>query len=341
MKKNPNFPPISVIILTRNSEKTLKQCLMGIKMQTYPSVQEVLLIDGGSKDATFSIAEESELPIRVIKGGYPTNQEARRAVGIDSARNDYILSLDSDNYILDKSWLKKMVEPFMSDNTLAASQTLRYAAPKNTDSINRYFGLFGAGDPVAYYLRKTDRLSWAQDTWNLRGSILSENKNYYIVQFDPNNYPTLGCNGLVFRKSIITKAHWNNPTEYFHTDVFVDIGRKGFNRFAIVKNEIYHHSSNNIISYFAKRNRYMQMHHQDLHRKRRYLVFDPKDSSDVRNLLMYMFFSTTLVVPLMDAMKGYLKKPDLAWFLHPIMCFITTCVYGWATFNKFRRSIFT
>lgn len=340
MKKTSKFPPISIIILTRNSAKTLKPCLGFIRKQTYPSIQEVLIVDGGSTDNTVSVAKASKLPVRIINGGYPTNQEARRAVGIENAKNDYCVSLDSDNYILDKNWLVRMIEPFMFDNTIAASQTLRYSVPKNTDSINRYFGLMGAGDPVAYYLRKTDRLSWAEDRWNLRGSILSENKNYYIIEFDPNKYPTLGCNGLIFRKSIITKSQWKNPSEYFHTDVFVDIGRKGFNRFAVVKNEIYHHSSDNLFSYFAKRNRYMQIHHQKLHSHRRYLVYDPSDPEDVKNLMRYIFISITFVVPTLDALRGYLKRPDLAWFLHPAMCFITTCVYAWVTINKFRRSLF-
>src|SRR3989344_3829584 len=146
------YPELSIIIVSLNSQRTLKDCLAYIKKQTYPKIKEVLLVDGGSKDNTLIIAKNSGLPIKIIKAAYENNQEARRAIGIQKAKNEICAMIDTDNFITDKNWLKAMVEPLVDNKLIAASQTLRYSAPKNSSLLNRYFGLLGSADPVAYYL---------------------------------------------------------------------------------------------------------------------------------------------------------------------------------------------
>lgn len=52
------WPSISVIIPTYNSEKVLKSCLESIKGQDYPKERiEVIVVDGGSQDTTTKIAQ--------------------------------------------------------------------------------------------------------------------------------------------------------------------------------------------------------------------------------------------------------------------------------------------
>ncbi len=328
-------PKISIIIVSLNSERTLHSCLSYIKEQTYSGIDEILLIDGGSTDKTLDIAKRFDLPIKIIHGGYPNNQEARRAIGIEKAKNDICAFIDTDNYIVQKTWFKNMIRPLLEDETIAASQTLRYAVPKNTTILNRYFGLFGAADPVAYYLGKADRLSWAFERWNLLGAVIYENKNYLTVEFDVDNYPTLGCNGIVFRKSTLLKANWGLPENYFHTDVFVDIAKKGYHRFAIVKNEVFHNTADNFINFFEKRKKYMRQHYQNLFLKRRYRIFNSKKPADILKLFFFIIYSLTIIEPLYQSARGYLKKKDLAWFIHPLVCLGIIFVYGQITVHNF------
>ncbi|OGK16408.1 hypothetical protein A2774_03050 [Candidatus Roizmanbacteria bacterium RIFCSPHIGHO2_01_FULL_39_12c] len=333
------YPELSIIIVSLNSQRTLKDCLAYIKKQTYPKIKEVLLVDGGSKDNTLIIAKNSGLPIKIIKAAYENNQEARRAIGIQKAKNEICAMIDTDNFITDKNWLKAMVEPLVDNKLIAASQTLRYSAPKNSSLLNRYFGLLGSADPVAYYLGKSDRLSWAYDDWRLLGQVIADKKNYYIVKFNPDNFPTVGANGIVFKRSMLLKSNWKNPENYFHTDVFVDIARKGYDEFAIVKNEIFHNTADNLISFLRKRKKYMKLHHQNLQKSRRFLVYNPKNLADVAALILLVFISLTFVVPLIDSFRGYLKKKDAAWFLHPFVTFGITVVYAQATIYKLLRKI--
>lgn len=54
--KSGNYPMISIIIATYNSEKYLEQCIMSVLSQSYSNF-ELLVIDGGSTDNTVSIVK--------------------------------------------------------------------------------------------------------------------------------------------------------------------------------------------------------------------------------------------------------------------------------------------
>jgi glycosyltransferase involved in cell wall biosynthesis len=335
-----NFPPISIIIVTLNSQRTIKECLGHIQKQNYPNVSEVLIVDGGSSDKTLDIVRMSKLQVKVIEGSYRNNQEARRAVGIENAKNEICAFIDSDNFMLDMNWLKQMVQPLLIDKEIIATQTLRYAVPKNASALNRYFGLIGGADPVSYYLGRNDRLSWAFSRWNLLGKVILENKNYIKIEFEPNNYPTVGCNGVLFRKSFLQKSNWGKPENYLHTDVFVDIGKLGYNKFGIVKNEIFHNTAGNPISFLLKRRKYMQIYHQKMNKKRRQLVFNSNNINDVLKLTLFVIYFSTILEPLIESIIGYVKKRDIAWFLHPVICFGMGLIYIEATLRMYAGKLF-
>jgi len=83
---------ISVTILTKNNEKYIRQVLDSTR-----SFDEVLLYDNGSKDKTLDIASEYA-HVNIIKGPFlgfgPSHNRAS-----DLAKNDWILSIDSDEVI--------------------------------------------------------------------------------------------------------------------------------------------------------------------------------------------------------------------------------------------------
>ena len=41
----------------------------------------------------------------------------------------------------------------------------------------------------------------------------------------------------------------------------------------------------------------------------------------------------TVIRPLIDSVRGYIKKPDIAWFLHPIFCITVPILYIFVTFK--------
>lgn len=89
----------SLIIPTYNVEKYIKKCLDSVLNQTYTNY-EIIIINDGSTDNTSKILEsyKSNKKIKII------NQENKglssaRNLGVSNAKGDYILFIDSDDFI--------------------------------------------------------------------------------------------------------------------------------------------------------------------------------------------------------------------------------------------------
>ncbi len=331
---NKKLPSLSIVIVNKNGGAKLEQALKTIDSQDYPKeLIEILLIDGGSTDSSKDLA--AKYGANFINGGFSDNQEARRHVGIQNAKNEIIVSIDSDNYMPETNWLQKMVAPLMEDKEIFASQTLYYDYRKFDRYLSRYFSLFGVNDPVAFYLNKADRMAHYNQEWSLAGMAVDK-KSYYKVTFD-KEMPTVGCNGFLIRRDVINSV-LTVPENFFHIDIIYDLVCSGHRNIAFVKTSIVHDTSDNLFHLLKKRFVYFAEHSVKLESKRRYKVFDPSLRTDKRNLLKFVFYSVTLVKPTYDAIKGFLKKPDLAWFAHPVVCLAFLGTYGYATFLKTTKS---
>ena len=99
MKKNlQNL--VSVIIPVYNVQQYLPQCLESVCNQTYSRI-EIIVVDDGSKDTSGTIADEyaeKDERITVIHKANGGLSSARNE-GIDHAKGEYYLFVDSDDYI--------------------------------------------------------------------------------------------------------------------------------------------------------------------------------------------------------------------------------------------------
>lgn len=324
-----NFPFISIITVTYNVENKIKFVLKSLGKQKYPrNKMEIIIVDGGSFDNTLKILSKSKLPIRVINGKYKGDQEARRAVGLEQAKGDIVAYIDSDNYLPHPFWLQKMVLPFIQHPGIVGAFTLRYGYRKNDNLLNRYFSLLGSADPVDHFLGKGERLSYLYNKWNRYGKIILQKKDYFLVQFDSNLFPTLGANGFLARKGIWKRCGLT-PKTYVHVDAAYVLSLKGYNLYAIVKDSIIHDTATTLISFIKKRVSYISFYRRNT-LKRKYKVFDISSSHDLKNLILFIFYSVTFIGPLIFAIRGYFKKNDLAWFMHPFFCFTVSIIYSYA-----------
>lgn len=101
----------SLILPVYNVELYLKECIGSILKQTYTDY-ELILVDDGSTDGSGAICDEyaeKEKQIKVIHKANGGSSDARNA-GIETAQGEYIIYLDSDDYIISDRFLEKLSE---------------------------------------------------------------------------------------------------------------------------------------------------------------------------------------------------------------------------------------
>ena len=322
---------ISVIIPTYNSSRTIELTLKSLDMQDFPkNLIEIIIVDGGSKDATLEIVKK--YPVIVINvSSKKQNAEYNKGVGVNKAKNDILLLIDHDNVLPHKKWFQNMLKPFLEHREVVGVEPLRFHYDKSMTPLDRYFALIGGTDPVPYYLKKNSHLSWAFDRYNLIGNPVDKGK-YYIVKFTPDEIPALGGNGAAIRRKLLLSEANSDPENFFHIDVQVDLIRKGYNTYAFTKDSIIHLTNNKLFPFLSRRKYFIEKYYFKDQEKRRYSVFQGK--KDLPLLIYYLFISLTIIKPTYDALRGYVKINDPAWFIHPLMCFAMVFVYGIPTLKE-------
>ena len=329
--------PISVVIATFNSERTLDKTLSSIRAQNYPQANiELILADGGSVDSTKEIGKKYGAKIISVPS---LNQSAEynKGYGLQYATGEYILCVDHDNILPHKEWLNRMLQPHLENQDVVASETLRYRYDKNLTALDRYFALFGVNDPVPYYLGKADRLDYIHDKYNLIGNA-SDCGDYYLVDFDqtnPRRIPTLGANGFLIKKKYFEKSN-HKPEQYFHIDINVDLVKQGYTKYAFIKDDIIHLTNSKFLNFLKRRKQFMDQYYLKNFSARRYSVFYPEDSV---KLAIFIIYTITFIKPLFDSIRGWMKIKDNAWFIHPFMCWVMLYIYGLSTIKGFIRKL--
>lgn len=88
------LPPVSVVLPTLNERGYVTDCLTSLLAQDYPSIDEILVVDGGSDDGTRDLVEAFGGPVRVVDNPRVTAAAAMN-VGLAEAANDLIVRVDA------------------------------------------------------------------------------------------------------------------------------------------------------------------------------------------------------------------------------------------------------
>ena len=110
MKRNDLVTSVSVIIPTKNSERTIQRCLESITRQTHEHL-EILVVDGKSVDNTIKIAAKFDVTILTVEGERTTakNFASKKANG------QFLLFLDSD-MLLEPTVIEECVRAIEPEN---------------------------------------------------------------------------------------------------------------------------------------------------------------------------------------------------------------------------------
>ena len=95
------MPKFSIIIPVYNVEKYIKKCLDSVFNQTYKDF-EVIVVNDGTKDNSMDIVKEYDVKIINQRNG---GLSSARNKGVEKAKGEYIIFLDSDDY-----WENELLE---------------------------------------------------------------------------------------------------------------------------------------------------------------------------------------------------------------------------------------
>lgn len=101
---------VSVIIPVYNVENYLRRCLNSVQNQTYSNI-EIIVIDDGSKDNSGNICDEfskNDSRFKIIHKENGGLSDARNK-GLEHACGEYVLFVDSDDYI-ERDAIKRLLE---------------------------------------------------------------------------------------------------------------------------------------------------------------------------------------------------------------------------------------
>jgi glycosyltransferase involved in cell wall biosynthesis len=86
--------PVSIVLPTLNERCYVTDCLDSLLGQDYPSVDEILVVDGGSEDGTRELVEARGGKVRLVDNPGVTAAAAMN-VGLAEARNELIVRADA------------------------------------------------------------------------------------------------------------------------------------------------------------------------------------------------------------------------------------------------------
>ena len=196
---------ISVITVTYNSAKTIRDTIESVIKQNHPDV-EFLIIDGASKDDTIKIAESYGDKITKIISEPDNGIFDAMNKGIRNATGDVIAILNSDDFYTDENVLSEVAKKFTQEPELGCVYgDLYYVDQDDTSKIKRVWkskpykkGLFKTGWMPAhptFFVRKEiyeqhgafydDRTLWVAADYEimLRFIVKHETPVGYIPKF--------------------------------------------------------------------------------------------------------------------------------------------------------------
>lgn len=98
---------LTIVTVSLNSHSTIRQTIESVLSQTYNDI-EYILIDGGSKDGTVDIITEFDEQLNYWETTPDSGIAHAMNKGLSNAKGDYVLYLNSDDYLINKESIEKV-----------------------------------------------------------------------------------------------------------------------------------------------------------------------------------------------------------------------------------------
>lgn len=319
------YPTVSAIIPTYNEAAIIDRCLTSLRSQDYPQDKvEILIVDDKSTDITVAIARQHGA--KIIESGY-RHIERSKSLGLAQATGELILLIDADITLVDNCWLAAAVQALQDNPTAIGAQSVYWRYDRRHTMVNRYCELLGVNDPFVYMLGRRGILGPDETKWPNPAVIQQTTRQYWLAEFSPANLPTLGSQGYLTRRELVMKQTDWQPY-FFHLDSVQQLVSQGHGQVVLLRKQVEHDYAETVGQFYRKLWRNLILFWQ--YREHRRYTYGLGSFRFIGTVLLMV----TVIVPLLQALRGFLKRPDPAWFLHPLFCFTVPILYtaitlGW------------
>ena len=317
-----DWPTVSIVICTLNCRSDTERCLRSIRAQDYPQDKiEIVVVDSYSTDGTIEIARELGANVILTEiRGYMEGRGMPKSIGCEAAKGDIIITIDSDNAMVGKDWLKQMVKPLLVDPEVNFC-ICRMWVEESDPLINQYLALIGT-DPFASYCSMDSKIS-------LRQLPLIDKGDYYTYKITPENFLITGGYYLTFRKETLREIGGYTRD----VDVVFELARRGKGTVAIPKNTYLHHlitrSTSDFIKKKVKWGTYYFTKGKHVERSHQWTGGTKGNFQFASQVILRLLF----IPALLQSIRMLILDKHRAWVLHAPVSWATTAAYIWAFFK--------
>lgn len=115
VKLNAKSKDLSIIVPAYNASRTIGECIQSVINQKTKYAYELIIVNDGSKDNTREVIEKCKDDHVVLINQENKGFSGARNAGIDAASGNYIMFLDSDDYLIGECIESMMVQAYKED----------------------------------------------------------------------------------------------------------------------------------------------------------------------------------------------------------------------------------
>lgn len=143
-------PTISIIILTKNEEAVVNDCLESVKW-----ADEIVVVDHFSTDKTLEIVKKFGVE-KIVKAPVNSNFSDRRNLGAQEAGGEWLLYVDADERVTTE--LKTEIQPLITSHQSPTTNCSAYAIPRKNIRLTKVLYHGGWWPDYVLRLMKKDKL---------------------------------------------------------------------------------------------------------------------------------------------------------------------------------------
>ncbi len=111
---------LSIIVLNYNNKQVITRCIDTLLMYNKRYKYEIIIVDNQSSDGSYELLEKKyENKIKLVRNK-KNGCSSGRNLGVENSTKEYVMFLDSDQWILNKYWLDNYINMILNNKNIGA-----------------------------------------------------------------------------------------------------------------------------------------------------------------------------------------------------------------------------